>query len=153
MGNSSAFMTSPPCMHRCFLPGPTPFTGAHWPQTDRKWLAVEQRGVGVSLGAILVGTWVSAGRCHLARPSLAMMATLAPRFRVAKEWEGGDSAVSGGDLATAICLWVSVSQFVKWQHRIKWSLGSSVYDFCVGLALVQKVLYCCSFLSWLILFS
>lgn len=86
MGNSSSFMTSPPpCMHRCFLPGPTPFTGAHWPQTDRKWLAVEQRGVGVSLGAILVGTWASAGRCRPTRPSLAMMVTSAPRFRVAKD--------------------------------------------------------------------
>ena len=53
---------TPLCVHRCFLPGHPPFAGAHWPQTDGKWLMVELRArlvgkgllawscVGVSLG-------------------------------------------------------------------------------------------------------
>lgn len=59
-----------PCVHRCFLPGPPPFTGGwgspYWPQRDGKWLMVEQKAglprgwpaqgsVEVSLGADLGG--------------------------------------------------------------------------------------------------
>ena len=61
-GKSSTFMT-PLCVHRCFLPvHPPAFAGAHWPQTDGKWLMVDLSArlfgkgdlawsrVGVSLG-------------------------------------------------------------------------------------------------------
>lgn len=100
---------------------------------------------GSAWGGVFSGVWLLP--CHLARASPPSMTTIpAPGCRVAGE-QGGDSVPGLGDTASNPRLSLSLSfpscKMAPWAQMI--FKAPSISDFCVSPALLEKVLYCCSF--------